>query len=234
MNQNSVTMASVRLQEMSNRVSTRMSEISNRTGLFQFSYFLNGAVSVAETTSAVSGVDDGQALGEAASALNEGVPGVTQDVFGWGKTSAGLDALIAAKSEEYGMPQALVRAVIECESGYDTQALSAKGAMGLMQLMPTTAEGLGILSPFDPEENIDGGIRYLLAQIIRFDGDIKRGLAAYNCGPSGITSRHITNLSDPDQFLSLPEETRTYLNNIQETLTDRGYGDLLTTNFFSL
>jgi soluble lytic murein transglycosylase-like protein len=83
----------------------------------------------------------------------------------------------------------LVRAIIDVESGFRPRAVSPKGAMGLMQLMPTTAAELGVTDPFDPEQNVDGGVRYLRALLTRYGGDQRLALAAYNAGSAAV-ERH--------------------------------------------
>jgi soluble lytic murein transglycosylase-like protein len=88
----------------------------------------------------------------------------------------------------YGVDPAVVRAVMQAESGGYERSVSPKGAMGLMQLMPGTAEQLGVSDPFDPDENIRGGVAYLGDMLQRF-GDLPRALAAYNAGP-GAVERH--------------------------------------------
>src|SRR3981189_1726437 len=83
----------------------------------------------------------------------------------------------------------LVQAVVAVESGFRPDAVSPKGAQGLMQLMPYTARALGVKDTFDPAANLDGGTRYLRALIERYNGDVKRALAAYNAG-EGAVARH--------------------------------------------
>jgi soluble lytic murein transglycosylase-like protein len=89
---------------------------------------------------------------------------------------------IAQACHAYEVDSALVRAIIMVESGYNPQAVSHRGAQGLMQLMPTTARWLGIQDAFNPAMNIDGGVRYFKSLLDRFDGNIELALAAYNAG----------------------------------------------------
>ncbi|MCP5059783.1 MAG: lytic transglycosylase domain-containing protein [bacterium] len=99
-----------------------------------------------------------------------------------------FDRVIRTHSLEQGIPPALVKAVIHAESAFDPQAVSPKGAMGLMQLMPDTAKMLGVLQPFQAEDNIDGGVRYLARLHDRY-GSWTHTLAAYNAGPTAV-DRH--------------------------------------------
>lgn len=96
-----------------------------------------------------------------------------------------IEAAINTYSRQYGVDPLLVRAVMKQESGFQPFALSTSGAMGLMQLMPGTAEGLGVTDPYNIEENIKGGVQYLSYQLNAFN-DIELALAAYNAGPNAV------------------------------------------------
>ena len=93
---------------------------------------------------------------------------------------------IASASARYEMDPNLIRAVIRTESSYRPDAVSSAGAMGLMQLMPRTAESLGVTDPFNISQNVHAGTRYLRGLLDRFDGDIELALAAYNAGASNV------------------------------------------------
>lgn len=95
------------------------------------------------------------------------------------------DPEIAAAAMRTGVPPELLKAVMLAESAMNPRALSDKGAMGLMQLMPGTAEALGVDDPWDPAQNIDGGARYIAEQMDRF-GDIRSAVAAYHAGPRNV------------------------------------------------
>jgi len=97
-----------------------------------------------------------------------------------------FDHLIRDACRKHAMDPALVRAVIQAESRFDPLAVSSKGAIGLMQLSPIVTKALGIHDPFDPQLNINGGVRYLKDLLETFKGDRKLALAAYNAGPTQV------------------------------------------------
>lgn len=99
------------------------------------------------------------------------------------------EPFVVEYSNQHSLRPALVRAVIQVESGYNPRALSPKGAMGLMQLMPETARMLGVQRPYDPEQNIRGGTRYLRLLLDKYEGSEELALAAYNAG-SGAVDRY--------------------------------------------
>lgn len=99
---------------------------------------------------------------------------------------AAIAALARAEARRHGLDADLVLAVMRLESNFQRRALSPKGAMGLMQLMPATARRLGVRDPWDPAQNIRGGCAYLRFLLDRFDGDLRLALAAYNAGEGAV------------------------------------------------
>lgn len=93
---------------------------------------------------------------------------------------------IREAAERYQVEEGLIKAVIRVESGFNSRAVSPKGARGLMQLMPGTASMLGVRDSFDPRQNIDAGVRHLRGLIDRFNSDLKLALAAYNAGEQAV------------------------------------------------
>ncbi len=106
------------------------------------------------------------------------------------RTPPELQTLIAQAAQRYNLRPGLLRSVMRVESGFNARAVSPKGAMGLMQLMPGTAAALGVADPFNPEENVMAGARYLRQQLDQFGGDERLAVAAYNAGPGAVLRYH--------------------------------------------
>ena len=103
---------------------------------------------------------------------------------------------------QYGVDPELIVAMMNQESGANPNAKSKKGAQGLMQLMPATARSLGVADPWDPEQNIAGGVRYIAQFVKKYNGDIEKALWAYNAGPGNVAAGR------------MPPETQQYIRNI--------------------
>lgn len=109
----------------------------------------------------------------------------------WGKqgvtvSDEELNRIFEKASQKYQVPIALLKAVAKAESDFNPNDVSSAGAMGIMQLMPETAKGLGVTDPFDPEQNIMGGAKYLADKLAMYDGNIELALAAYNAGSGNV------------------------------------------------
>lgn len=104
----------------------------------------------------------------------------------WNEPPADLEKLIEDTSRRYGVETALVHAVVRAESAFDHLAVSSAGAQGLMQLMPGTAQEIGVRDVFHPKDNLEGGVYYLRSLLDRFNGDYRLALAGYNAGPGAV------------------------------------------------
>ncbi len=141
----------------------------------------------------------------AKSAQNNGVQEMIDAVAdGHRGSAADVRKMIDAAADRYAVPRSLAHAVAKQESGYRQDAVSQKGAIGVMQLMPGTANDLGV-NPKDPAQNIEGGVRLLADLLKRYNGDLARALAAYNAGPSRVDH------TDPSKW---PQETKQYVPNV--------------------
>ena len=158
---------------------------------------INNSTPIAQQTTANAGLGFSEAL---RNTLNSG--------------SADLDAIFNAAARRFNLPADLIKAVAKAESNFRPNVTSGAGAMGIMQLMPGTARYLGVDDPFDPEQNIMGGAKYLREMLDRFDSDISLALAAYNAGPNNVV-----------KYDGIPpfNETQNYIKKIFEYL---GGGDI--------
>ena len=124
-------------------------------------------------------------------------------------TQATIQNWIASLAPQYNLDPKLVDAVVNQESGYSPNATSSVGAMGLMQLMPATAAGLGVTNPYDPVQNLKGGMTYLRQLLTRYNNNVSLALAAYNAGPNAV-----------DSYNGIPPypETQNYVSSIMRSL----------------
>ena len=132
--------------------------------------------------------------------------GILQSMYKSANTeNNNVDSIITEAAQTCGVDESLVKAVIQQESQYNPKAVSKAGAMGMMQLMPQTAEILGVTDPFDVRQNIFGGTNYLSDMLKQFNGNVVKALAAYNAGPNKVEKAGgVPNI----------EETKDYVNKV--------------------
>ncbi|WP_411347537.1 lytic transglycosylase domain-containing protein [Paenibacillus sp. WLX2291] len=161
------------------------------------------------SSAGIGGTDGSSALSNSLSTLQ-----------GLSSSSASKDTayndIISTASSKYGIPESLIKGIIDVESSFNPNAGSSAGAKGLMQLMDGTAAGLGVSNSFDPAQNIDGGTKYISYQLKRYDNNIKTALAAYNAGPGRLQRLGITNDQElMAKFDQLPKETQRYISKVE-------------------
>jgi soluble lytic murein transglycosylase-like protein len=130
-----------------------------------------------------------------------------------------LDKIVNDAAARHQVDPALVKAVINTESGWNTDALSRKGAMGLMQLIPGPAQRFGVGDPYDPAQNIEGGTTYLKTLLDRYNGDLSKSLAAYNAGEGAV---------DKSNGVPWYPETRRYVQKVTDAYFRPDSGHNLT------
>jgi soluble lytic murein transglycosylase-like protein len=130
-------------------------------------------------------------------------------------TDSKLDQIVQDAAGRHQVDPALVKAVIATESGWNSRAISQKGAMGLMQLIPATAQRFGVGNPFDPAQNVEGGTTYLRSLLDRYNGDLTKSIAAYNAGERAV-----------DQSRGVPayRETQQYVKKVTSAYYKPGSG----------
>jgi soluble lytic murein transglycosylase-like protein len=129
----------------------------------------------------------------------------------------GAEKIVREAAERHHVDPALVRAVIETESNWNPKAYSHKGAGGLMQLIPTTAQRFGAYDIFNPQQNVDAGVKYLRTLLERYNGNLDLALAAYNAGEGAVERAH---------GIPAYRETRNYVQRVQEAYFRPGSGRL--------
>jgi len=124
-----------------------------------------------------------------------------------------LDRIVSEVAQRHSLDPALVKAVISTESAWNPWAVSRKGAMGLMQLIPETAQRFGVGNPYDPVQNVEGGTTYLKALLDRYKGDLNKTLAAYNAGERAV---------DASGGIPPTRETRRYVRKVTDAYFEPG------------
>lgn len=133
------------------------------------------------------------------------------------------DMYIKEASAKYGVPENLIKAVIYCESSFNPNAVSKSGAVGLMQLMPSTAKGLGVTDSYNPRQNIMGGTKYLSSLIENFDGDLILAMAGYNMGGTKVKNLGITpNSQNESAYDSIPKGVMSYAKKVISKMSEYG------------
>ena len=144
---------------------------------------------------------------------NSGITIDTTNVIVNTAISPEIESAIQKASKETGLNPNLIKGVIQTESSFHTDSVSSCGAKGLMQLMPATAREMGVTDPMNAEQNVRGGSAYLKKLIDRF-GDVRLAIAAYNSGPTRVSSLNITNADDYNQYSRISSGVRGYVSKV--------------------
>src|SRR3984957_11013029 len=182
--------------------------------------FVNGDSPNGRRGSTISSTQGGSALGGPTAGGSRSRSALSSESAAetLGANDGRLDRIVRDAAARHKVDPALVKAVISTESGWNPQAVSRKGAVGLMQLIPGTAQRFGVNNSFDPAQNVEGGTTYLKALLDRYNGDLSKSLAAYNAGEGAVdrsggvpryaeTQRYVQKVTDayfrPDSGRSL-------------------------------
>jgi hypothetical protein len=179
--------------------------------------FVNGDSPNSRRGSTISSTQGGSALGSPTPGASHSRSGVSTASAAetLGANDGRLDRIVRDAAARHQVDPALVKAVISTESGWNPQAVSRKGAVGLMQLIPGTAQRFGVGNPFDPAQNVEGGTTYLKALLDRYNGDLSKSLAAYNAGEHAVDA----NRGVPPYW-----ETQRYVQKVQDAYFRPGSG----------
>jgi len=202
---NRISAIQMRMQEIQSKFNS--SPMNNRGAMPVYKVGGSQVAGMMQPATPTTGLTFNQIL---ASKLNEpqkgsGVASSNTKNYSLSTKASDYDAIVNEAATKYGVDPKFIKCVIQQESGFNPNATSWCGAMGMMQLMPGTAKSLGVKNAYDPRENIMGGVKYIKQQLDRFGGDKEKALAAYNAGPGAV-----------QKYGGVPpyRETQNYVKNI--------------------